>query len=102
MLASPCTESNICIFAAKSCNLFADAKDCIHLVQVFFKAGVLGTLEDMRDERLSKIISMFQAHIRGYLMRKSYKKLQDQRSVIVTSSNNMQIMLNSDYVQTLS
>merc|ERR1719342_1576793 len=47
--------------------------------KVFFKAGVLGTLEDMRDERLSKIISMFQANIRGYLMRKSYKKLQDQR-----------------------
>ncbi|GFN81923.1 myosin heavy chain [Plakobranchus ocellatus] len=47
--------------------------------KVFFKAGVLGTLEDMRDERLSKIIAMFQAHIRGYLMRKSYKKLQDQR-----------------------
>ncbi|KAL3877462.1 hypothetical protein ACJMK2_035164 [Sinanodonta woodiana] len=47
--------------------------------KVFFKAGVLGMLEDMRDERLSKIISMFQAHIRGYLMRKQYKKLQDQR-----------------------
>merc|ERR1719239_721990 len=47
--------------------------------KVFFKAGVLGTLEEMRDERLSKIISMFQANIRGYLMRKSYKKLQDQR-----------------------
>ncbi|XP_052069633.1 myosin heavy chain, striated muscle-like isoform X2 [Mytilus californianus] len=47
--------------------------------KVFFKAGVLGMLEDMRDERLSKIISMFQAHIRGYLIRKAYKKLQDQR-----------------------
>ncbi|XP_076442426.1 myosin heavy chain, striated muscle-like isoform X8 [Babylonia areolata] len=47
--------------------------------KVFFKAGVLGMLEDMRDERLSKIISMFQAFIRGYLMRKAYKKLQDQR-----------------------
>jgi len=47
--------------------------------KVFFKAGVLGTLEEMRDERLSKIIAMFQANIRGYLMRKSYKKLQDQR-----------------------
>jgi hypothetical protein len=49
------------------------------VVQVFFKAGVLGMLEDMRDERLSKIIAMFQAFIRGYLMRKQYKKLQDQR-----------------------
>ncbi|XP_046351162.1 myosin heavy chain, striated muscle-like isoform X8 [Haliotis rufescens] len=49
------------------------------LTKVFFKAGVLGYLEDLRDERLSAIISMFQAHIRGYLMRKAYKKLQDQR-----------------------
>ena len=47
--------------------------------KVFFKAGVLGTLEDWRDERLSKIVSNFQAQIRGYLIRKNYKKLQDQR-----------------------
>ena len=47
--------------------------------KVFFKAGVLGTLEDIRDERLSKIMSNFQARIRGYLIRKNYKKLQDQR-----------------------
>lgn len=47
--------------------------------KVFFKAGVVGMLEEMRDERLSKIIAMFQAHIRGYLMRRSYKALVDQR-----------------------
>merc|ERR1719228_2835096 len=47
--------------------------------KVFFKAGVLGTLEEMRDERLSRIVAMFQANIRGYLMRKSYQKLCDQR-----------------------
>jgi len=47
--------------------------------KVFFKAGVLGNLEDMRDERLSKIVSLFQAWIRGYMMRKMYKLLQDQR-----------------------
>jgi len=33
--------------------------------KVFFRAGVLGMLEDMRDERLSKIIANFQARIRG-------------------------------------
>ena len=44
-----------------------------------FQAGVLGSLEEMRDERLSKIISMFQAYIRGYVMRKEYKVLCDQR-----------------------
>ena len=47
--------------------------------KVFFRAGVLGALEDMRDERLSKILSLFQAHVRGYIMRRSYQKLQDQR-----------------------
>ena len=47
--------------------------------KVFFRAGVLGHLEDMRDERLAKIISLFQARIRGYLIRKNYQKLQDQR-----------------------
>lgn len=47
--------------------------------KVFFKAGVLGNLEDMRDERLSRIVSLFQAWIRGYNMRKQYKLLEDRR-----------------------
>lgn len=33
----------------------------------------------MRDDRLSKIITWLQSAIRGYLTRKQYKKLQDQR-----------------------
>ena len=51
---------------------------CGH-TKVFFRAGVLGHLEDLRDERLTKIMSLFQAHIRGYSMRKNYSKLCDQR-----------------------
>ena len=47
--------------------------------KVFFKAGILGQLEEMRDERLSSIMSNFQARIRGYLIRKNYKQLQEQR-----------------------
>jgi len=47
--------------------------------KVFFKAGILGQLEEMRDERLSKIISNFQSRIRGYMIRKNYTKLQEQR-----------------------
>jgi len=50
--------------------------------KVFFRAGVLGMLEDMRDERLSKIMANFQARIRGYINRQNYKKLQEQRYVI--------------------
>ena len=51
--------------------------------KVFFRAGVLGMLEDMRDERLAKIVSNFQARIRGYLIRKNYKKLQEQRFIFI-------------------
>ncbi len=49
--------------------------------KVFFRAGVLGNLEDMRDERLSKIICLMQAWIRGYFIRRNYKQLEEQRSV---------------------
>jgi len=60
------------------------------LTKVFFRAGVLGMLEDMRDERLSKIIANFQARIRGYIIRNNYKKLQEQRYIIkiFTSKSN--------------
>jgi len=47
--------------------------------KVFFKAGILGYLEELRDERLSSIVALFQAHIRGYLMRKYLKNLHDKR-----------------------
>ncbi|KAM6977340.1 myosin-7-like [Aplochiton taeniatus] len=37
--------------------------------KVFFKAGLLGQLEDMRDERLAEILTVLQAICRGKLMR---------------------------------
>lgn len=55
-------------------------------LQVFFRAGVLAKLEDMRDERLAKIITMLQAQLRGTLMRIEFKKMVDRRSVCVCVS----------------
>ena len=37
--------------------------------QVFFKAGLLGQLEEMRDEKLFILVTMTQALARAYLMR---------------------------------
>lgn len=48
-------------------------------LQVFFKAGLLGLLEEMRDERLAKILTMLQARIRGHLMRIEYQKIISRR-----------------------
>uniref|UniRef100_A0A8C3I494 Myosin heavy chain n=1 Tax=Chrysemys picta bellii TaxID=8478 RepID=A0A8C3I494_CHRPI len=52
--------------------------------KVFFKAGLLGHLEEMRDERLAKILTMLQARIRGRLMRIEYQKIISRREALYT------------------
>ncbi|KAK4305104.1 hypothetical protein Pmani_022980 [Petrolisthes manimaculis] len=47
--------------------------------KVFFRPGVLGTLEEIRDDRLSKMVTWLQAWIRGFIARKAFKKLEEQR-----------------------
>lgn len=49
------------------------------MYQVFFKAGLLGHLEEMRDERLAKILTMIQARARGRLMRIEFQKIVERR-----------------------
>ena len=48
-------------------------------LQVFFKAGLLGTLEEMRDEKLASLVTMTQALCRGFLMRREYMKMIERR-----------------------
>uniref|UniRef100_A0AAX7UMR3 Myosin heavy chain 7 n=1 Tax=Astatotilapia calliptera TaxID=8154 RepID=A0AAX7UMR3_ASTCA len=43
--------------------------------KVFFKAGLLGQLEEMRDDRLSLIITGIQARSRGLLARVEFQKI---------------------------
>ncbi|XP_031778799.1 myosin heavy chain, muscle isoform X6 [Nasonia vitripennis] len=57
--------------------------------KVFFRAGVLGQMEEFRDERLSKIVSWMQAFIRGYLARKDFKALQEQRLALQVVQRNL-------------
>lgn len=56
---------------------------------MFFRAGVLGQMEEFRDERLGKIMSWMQAWIRGYLSRKEYKKIQEQRLALQVVQRNL-------------
>ncbi|KAM8838269.1 myosin-7-like isoform 3-T3 [Synchiropus picturatus] len=51
--------------------------------KVFFKAGLLGLLEEMRDERLSKIITGIQARSRGLLSRIEYQKMVERRDALL-------------------
>ncbi|XP_055937975.1 myosin heavy chain, muscle-like isoform X5 [Argiope bruennichi] len=61
--------------------------------KVFFRAGVLGRLEEMRDERLAKIITWLQAWIRWYECKKEFKKLQEQRIALLVIQRNLRKFL---------
>lgn len=57
--------------------------------KVFFRAGVLGQMEELRDERLSKIMTWMQSWVRGYLSRKEFTKLQEQRLALQVVQRNL-------------
>ncbi|XP_035852694.1 myosin-16-like [Sander lucioperca] len=61
--------------------------------KVFFRAGVLAKMEDMRDERLAKIITMLQAQLRGILMRVEFKKMVDRRIALMAIQRNVRKFL---------
>lgn len=47
--------------------------------KVFFRAGVLGEMEELRDDQIAKIMIYLQSRIRNYLTRKTYRELKTQR-----------------------
>ncbi|XP_028266577.1 myosin-7B-like [Parambassis ranga] len=57
--------------------------------KVFFKAGLLGQLEDMRDSRLSQILTIVQAMCRGKLMRMERQKMMLQRDAVMVIQFNL-------------
>ncbi|KAG9469052.1 hypothetical protein GDO78_021315 [Eleutherodactylus coqui] len=62
--------------------------------KVFFKAGLLGTLEEMRDDRLAEVITRTQARCRGYLMRVEFKKMMERREAIFVIQYNIRAFMN--------
>ncbi|XP_029808058.1 myosin-6 [Suricata suricatta] len=61
--------------------------------KVFFKAGLLGLLEEMRDERLSRIITRIQAQARGQLMRIEFKKIVERRDALLVIQWNIRAFM---------
>ncbi|KAM8755414.1 myosin-7B-like isoform 2-T4 [Acanthopagrus schlegelii] len=57
--------------------------------KVFFKAGLLGQFEDMRDARLSQILTTVQAMSRGKLMRMEREKMMLQRDAVMVIQFNL-------------
>merc|ERR1719346_759382 len=47
--------------------------------KVFFRAGILGYMEEVREDRIGTVLSWLQAQARGKASRLVFKKLQDQK-----------------------
>merc|ERR1712088_309120 len=47
--------------------------------KIFFRAGILGYMEEVREERIGNVLSWLQAQARGKASRLVFKKLQDQK-----------------------
>ncbi|KAM6927644.1 myosin heavy chain, fast skeletal muscle-like isoform 2-T2 [Xenentodon cancila] len=62
--------------------------------KVFFKAGLLGLLEEMRDEKLAELVTMTQAMCRGFLMRTEFVKMMERRDAIFTIQYNIRAFMN--------
>ncbi|XP_068888740.1 myosin-1B-like isoform X2 [Aphelocoma coerulescens] len=62
--------------------------------KVFFKAGLLGLLEEMRDEKLAQLITRTQARCRGYLMRVEYRRMVERRESIFCIQYNVRAFMN--------
>ncbi|KAL2297580.1 hypothetical protein Nmel_016124 [Mimus melanotis] len=61
--------------------------------KVFFKAGLLGVLEEMRDDRLAQLITRTQALCRGYLRRLELKIMFDHRDSIFCIQYNIRAFM---------
>ncbi|KAF1631803.1 Myosin heavy chain, skeletal muscle, adult, partial [Eudyptes filholi] len=62
--------------------------------KVFFKAGLIGLLEEMRDEKLAQLITRTQARCRGFLMRMEYQRMVERREAIFCIQYNIRAFMN--------
>uniref|UniRef100_A0A3Q1G1K9 Myosin-8-like n=1 Tax=Acanthochromis polyacanthus TaxID=80966 RepID=A0A3Q1G1K9_9TELE len=62
--------------------------------KVFFKAGLLGLLEEMRDERLAVLMTRIQAVSRGYVTRLRLKEMTKKRESIYIIQYNIRSFMN--------
>ncbi|KAL4630679.1 myosin heavy chain, fast skeletal muscle-like [Arapaima gigas] len=62
--------------------------------KVFFKAGLLGLLEEMRDDKLAILVTMTQALCRGFLMRREFVKMMERREAIFSIQYNIRSFMN--------
>ncbi|KAK0402451.1 hypothetical protein QR680_016341 [Steinernema hermaphroditum] len=97
------------ILAAKEAKSSEDPKECAKAIleklqkkkklkeeqyrightKVFFKAGVVAHMEDLRDERLSELITAFQAQMKWHFQQFEFKRRQEQQKGLLVIQKNI-------------
>uniref|UniRef100_W5L9M3 Myosin, heavy chain b n=1 Tax=Astyanax mexicanus TaxID=7994 RepID=W5L9M3_ASTMX len=62
--------------------------------KVFFKAGLLGALEEMRDDKLAALVTITQALCRGFLIKTEFSKMMERRESIYIVQYNIRAFMN--------
>ncbi|XP_007175339.2 myosin-2 [Balaenoptera acutorostrata] len=62
--------------------------------KVFFKAGLLGLLEEMRDDKLAQLITRTQARSKGFLARVEYHRMVERRESLFCIQYNIRAFMN--------
>ncbi|KAM5332431.1 LOW QUALITY PROTEIN: myosin-15 [Glossophaga mutica] len=60
-----------------------DTQYHLGMTKVFLKAGFLGQLEAMKEERLSKVFTLFQARMRGTLMQIKFQRSLEEKDALL-------------------
>uniref|UniRef100_A0A8D3BJV1 Myosin-7B n=1 Tax=Scophthalmus maximus TaxID=52904 RepID=A0A8D3BJV1_SCOMX len=63
--------------------LLSSIDDIYATEYVFFKAGLLGHLEELRDERLVKVLTLLQAAARGEIIRRQLNRMTEKREALM-------------------
>merc|ERR1711910_68976 len=88
MVKRPITEEKKNIAATHAVmdkvNLIGDKFQYGH-TKIFFRAGILGLMEEIRDDRINDLVAMMQGAIRAYYARRIYKKLWDHKMGLLVS-----------------
>merc|ERR1711963_1218983 len=61
--------------------------------KVFFRAGILGFMEEVRGDKIGSVLSWLQAGARGKASRMQFKKLQDQKLALYACQRAIKTMM---------
>merc|ERR1711892_1274059 len=63
--------------------------------KVFFRAGILGYMEEVREDKIGSVLSWLQAGARGKSSRMQFKKLQDQKLALYCCQRSIRSLMMS-------